>query len=143
MGFTLTLERHSLDAYSATSSPGLNLSVSRTFGSVMPWLPELVAGVNVRNVIRPSIKLMNESVKYPYSFDASLGFRLIPQGNLSHSLLLTTGISKEDMVDPQFAAGLEYSLYDLLHMRGSFNENHPSLGVGLSYKSINFVILKT
>lgn len=137
-GIALTLERHSLDSYKATSSPGLNLSISRSFGFGMPWLPELTAGFNARNILRPSIKILNESIKYPYEIDASLAVRVIPQQDWRQNLLITTGINKEDMIDPKLSAGMEYSLYDLIHLRASMKGNNPSFGMGISYKSFNF-----
>ncbi len=138
LGLALTLERHSLESYSATSSPGLNLSLSRRFNSGMPWLPQITAGINARNIIRPSIKILNENIKYPYTFDASMAVSLIPKHDWNQNILLTTGVVKEDMVDPLFSAGLEYSFYGLIHLRTSINGDHPSFGMGVSFKSINF-----
>ncbi len=138
LGLAVTLERHSLESYSATSSPGLNLSISRRFNSGMPWLPQITAGINAKNLIRPSIKILNENIKYPYTFDASMAVRLNPMQDWNQNILLTTGIVKEDMVDPHFTAGLEYGLYDLIHLRTSINGEHPSFGVGVSYKSMKF-----
>jgi tetratricopeptide (TPR) repeat protein len=138
VGISVTLERHSLDEYSATSSPGLNLSISRVINLNSTLLPEIVLGINGRNLIRPSVKLVNESVKYPYSVDMAVALKLLPTGNRNHELNLSASAKKTDQVDPQAAVGLEYNIHDLLSLRGSMAKSTTAAGVGLNIKSINF-----
>ncbi len=137
-GLAVTLERHSLDNYSATSSPGLNLSLSRRFELGLSWLPEMTAGVHGRNLIRPGIKLSAETVNYPYSLDGGISLKIIPSRKWNQHLSLSAAIRKIDHIDPQPAFGLEYNLYGLISLRGSLRDSKASFGLGLAYKLISF-----
>jgi tetratricopeptide (TPR) repeat protein len=137
-GLALTLERHSLDNYSATSSPGLNLSLSRGFELGLSWLPEMTAGIHGRNLIRPGIKLRDETVNYPYSLDGGISLKIIPSRKWNQHLSISAAIRKIDHFDPCPAFGLEYDLYGLISLRGSLRDSKVSFGMGLTYKLISF-----
>jgi tetratricopeptide (TPR) repeat protein len=138
LGMALTLEHHSLDDYSQTSSPGLNLSMSRRIVPSWDWLTEMVGSVNARNIIKPSMKVADENVKYPYSVDAGMSFKLLLKQSWNHSLTLSTRVSKVDWIDPEVAFGLEYGMNQILHLRGGVQDNKLSFGAGLHFKSIKF-----
>ena len=64
LGVSITLEQHSLDQYKATSSPGVNLSLARRFEPGPDWLQHVTLALSGRNIIRPELKLAEESIPY-------------------------------------------------------------------------------
>ena len=138
IGLALMLEHHSLNGYSAFSSPGLNLSISRRFVLRLNWLPEVAASLNSHNLIKPEIKLADERIKYPYSIDAGVSLKLIPKQKWHHAVTLSTKVTKAERLDPEIALGLEYSVHGLLYLRGGTQHHKFPFGVGLRFKSISF-----
>ncbi len=138
IGLALILEHHSLDKYKATSSPGLNFSISRRFAMGWSQLPEMVACVNGRNLLRPGLKLSDENMPDPYTVDAGVSLKLVPSAGWNQTIALSARVTKVDQIDPRMALGLEYSLGNLLQLRGGVNDAQLSLGGGLRIKSIRF-----
>ena len=137
-GLALTLEHHSLDKYKTTSSPGLNLSISRRFTLRWNQLPEMVVCVNGRNLLRPGLKLSDENMPDPYTVDAGVSLKLVPHAGWNQDIALSARVTKVDRIDPQIAVGLEYSVGNLLQLRGGVNDVQLSLGGGLRFQSIRF-----
>jgi tetratricopeptide (TPR) repeat protein len=138
LGAALTLEHQSLDSYSTTSSPGLNLAVSRRFRLGLGWMPQISAGLCGRNMVRPRIKLADQAVKLPSSLEAGISAEILPHPAWNQKLSLSAKITKVDMLHPRVAAGLEYSLQQMLHLRAGINHGGLSFGVGLAYRMISF-----
>lgn len=138
IGLTLTLEHHSLDSYSATSTPGLNLSISRKFKFNEGRLKYLAMALNGVNLVRPGMKLVEESVSYPYRADAGVSLGLMPFTGLNHRLELSASVNKVDYLDPRFNAGLEYGFEDILYFRGGIRNKKYSFGLGVEYKNLKF-----
>ena len=59
VGASLTLESHSLDSYRSTSTPGIDLSVSRAFKRGWAWIDDLQVSLVARNVVSPSMRLVD------------------------------------------------------------------------------------
>ncbi len=138
VGLALSLEHHSLGDYSATSSPGVNLSIERRFGLSSRRIAGITAGGSVRNLVRPRMKLVSESVKFPSEIDAAVSVGLIPNPAWGHVLTLSAGVSKVEGIDAGLTAGIEYDIERLLHLRGGVRDGKASFGAGLSYRSISF-----
>jgi len=137
-GLALNLEHHSLDKYTATSSPGVNLSISRQYLTNLDWLSQFSIALVGRNLVKTSSKLANENISYPISGDLGFAITLLPKPSWNHSLTLTTKLTKVDKIKPTFAAGLEYGFSRFFYLRGGLNNTKLSLGGGLSYKSLSF-----
>ncbi len=137
-GLAVNMETHSLDTYSATSSPGLDLSVSRRFVLGNDHFSGFTFSVVGRNLVRPSIELANESVTYPRSFDISLATTLLPNAAWDHNLGLSSALSMVEALDARIALGLEYNVRDMLFLRGGFRDDKLSFGIGLAYSLFNF-----
>ena len=138
VGLALSLEHHSLGDYSATSSPGLNLSIDRRFELSFRRITGITAGLSARNVVRPRIKLVSESVEFPSEIDASVSAGFLPNPEWDHVFAVSTGISTVDGIDPRLTAGIEYEIEELLHLRGGLRGGNASFGAGVSYRSISF-----
>jgi tetratricopeptide (TPR) repeat protein len=138
LGAAITVEQHSPDVYSATSSPGITLSAGRRFGLGSRRLPELGAAVVARNIIRPSIKLDEQSVTYPYSIDGGVSLELLPMGTRDHVVVVSGKLSKVENVSACAALGVEYSLYGNVDVRAGLRDGEASFGFGLFYKYVGF-----
>ena len=138
IGLAVNLERHSLDSYSATSSPALTVSAGRTWSLNFSRLEELALVLNGRNILRPSMKLAEESINYPYEANLGLSVKISPHPDWNHEVVLSAAVTKVDFLDPRVALGLEYNFQNLLYLRGGMREKKASFGAGLSYKAISF-----
>lgn len=138
LGAAITVEQHSPDEYSATSSPGLTLSAGRRFGLGSETVPCIGAVIVGRNLIRPSIKLDEQSITYPYSVDAGVSVRLLPFRTEDHSLVVSGRLAKVQNLSAWTAFGLEYSMRDLLDVRAGLRDGEASFGFGLFYKYVGF-----
>jgi len=137
-GSAVVIEHHSLGDFSATSSPGINLAVQRRFETGLSLLGDVTIAAVGRNLIRPKFKLADESTDYPLGVTLGVSTRLIPSTDWQHEASLSAAVTRIDGADIRLAAGLEYSLYDLLHLRGGVNDGRLAFGVGLSYGSFGF-----
>lgn len=138
VGLALTIEHHSLDNYSATSSPGLNLSIGRRFEPKFERLQHITIALNGRNLIRPSFKLADESINYPLTANAGISIGLVPNPKWDQLATVSASLTKIDWSDPRLAVGIEYGFKDLLHLRGGVRDSRFSFGVGLGHKAIKF-----
>jgi tetratricopeptide (TPR) repeat protein len=138
VGVALTLEHHSIDTYKATSSPGLNISISRCFKPAVRWLSGIRAAATGRNLMRPRMKLAGDDIRYPSAFDAGLSLIIVPRRDWDHSLTLSSSMSKVDLIDLETAVGLEYTIDERVHLRAGMRDARFSFGAGISYRSIAF-----
>ncbi len=138
VGLSFMMENHSLDNYSATSSPGINLSIGRIFTINSKRIKEIALAFNGRNLIRPSTDLAGEKIDDPYAVDLGLTVKIKPIIHWNNILSVSARLTKIDFVDPRYSAGLEYSFNDLFHLRGGLRDNKLSIGGGIKYKMISF-----
>ena len=137
MGLALNMEHHSIDQYSTTSSPGLNLSISRQFEPGVEWLKRFSIALNGRNLLQLSSKLADESVSYPISGDLGLALTLLPKSNWNQALTFTAGIRKVADIDPSLSAGLEYDFHNFCFLRGGLKDDNFAAGAGIKYKFVS------
>ncbi|MDD4050358.1 MAG: hypothetical protein PHR28_00485 [candidate division Zixibacteria bacterium] len=138
LGVSLTVEQHSLADYSASSSPGLMLSVGRRFNLGPGPFSILEVAVNARNLLRPEIKLADAAVSYPLELNTGLSLTLHPESSGRHVVMLSAdGITTEGN-DPTLAAGLEYDFSGMLQIRGGWRDGNTALGAGIEYAGIGF-----
>lgn len=138
IGLSLNLESHTLDNYRATSTPGVDIAVSRTFGSPSSWLNDVRISVVAHNVVSPSMRLVDQTTKYPTEIQAG-GSAKIALGSTHNQFVEISGqMIKTDLAPYSATAGLEYSLFDILKLRGGVRESRLSFGAGLSFHGISF-----
>ncbi len=138
VGATLSMEHHSIDLYSATTSPGVSLALGRRFESPLAWLNHVSAVISARNVVRPAMDLAEVTTRYPFTIDVGVAAALRPGSFWDHELTVSATLSKVDRVEAAFALGIEYSLADLLHLRSGVRDSRLSFGIGLTYRLIRF-----
>ncbi len=138
VGLSLSLETHSLDTYKATSTPGLDIAATKMVTSPFRWCENLSFTLVGRNVISPSMRLVDESVKSPFELQVGLSTKVLLSGESGNALGITGGYSKAENALGIGSVGLECSLFDILKLRGSYRENHLSTGAGISFTGISF-----
>jgi tetratricopeptide (TPR) repeat protein len=137
VGLAVSLDHHSLDDYSSTSSPGLSASVGRHFKPDLDWLAGVTAALNGRNLIRPRMKLADANITQPYSVEGGVSMTVVPKPEWNHKVTVSAAAVKADLVDAHLAFGLEYNVQDLLRVRGGLRDGKASFGAGLMYRSIS------
>ena len=138
VGVAATIEYHSLDGLSSTSSPGLDISAGRRFIVHRWWLRSISTAINIRNLLRPGIKLADDTYRYPSEIKAGAAFNLKPHSSDDNNFLVSLSLSKGQNVSTRLAVGLEYSLMESFHIRGGSDGGNLSVGVGLQYDRIKF-----
>jgi len=138
MGLSFSIERHELDSYHATSSPALSLSIGRNFGLETTRFKDLSVALNLRNIIKPGLKLVDENISYPFTFDLGTSFRMQPFTGWDHDLILSSAVGRKADKNGELSFGAEYNFNGLLQLRGGVRDGKPSFGCGLNYKFINF-----
>lgn len=138
VGLSAHLEHHSLDDYSATSSPGLTLSIGRTWDRSGGLIRSLHFDLIARNMLRPGIELAQTKVEYPMAADFGAAVDMKPKSSWPHTITLAVKATKTEDVDPRWAVGAEYTLCDLMTLRGGLKDRGPSFGVGLHWAMLSF-----
>ncbi|SYZ72068.1 exported hypothetical protein [Candidatus Zixiibacteriota bacterium] len=137
LGLAVSMENHTVGSYKATSSPGLDIAVSKIIGSPFAWCHYVTVSVVARNIIAPSMKLVDEEVKSPAQYQIGLSTRIMPNRSSRQYLEVSGGFQKTDLADADPSLGLEYSILDMLKLRGSLRGKLISGGVGLAYHGIS------
>ncbi len=137
-GVAVTIEHQSLDNYSATSSPGLNLSATRRFSPVSTVISNIAVAVHARNIITPGIKLADQNVDYPREADLAVSVGISPSSMENHTLNISTALFKVDNVDTKIALGAEYGWNKIIFVRGGLRDGNPSAGIGLGLAGMSF-----
>ena len=138
IGISAMIEHHAIDEYNSTSSPGINISLSRIFHPGFTPVPEIDLCLAVRNLIKPNMRLMNETMSYPNSVNFGLTFRFIPSHNLNQHFNLSSNIQKTSGSETEYSFGVEYCLFDALNLRGSIHDENFSFGAGVEFKFVSF-----
>jgi tetratricopeptide (TPR) repeat protein len=138
LGASLNIENHTLDSYRATSSPGLNLAISRQIETSNKHIPSVYLALNGRNIVRPGMKIADENVQYPSALDFGLGINFNPLPDRDHEITLSSGIYKTGKVNPRYSLGLEYDYAQILFLRSGLRGENPSFGAGLHYSLLSF-----
>ncbi len=138
LGATFSIETHSLDTYKATSTPGLDIAATRKIPSPYGWCDDICLTLVGRNIIAPSMRLVDESIKSPFEFQAGLSGMLLMSPDHRQTLEISGGLTKRDNTPGSGSLGLELSLFDILQLRGSIQEDKFSGGAGISYNGISF-----
>jgi hypothetical protein len=96
------------------------------------WTPSfaerLSVGLNMQNVIAPTIKLLQNTDKYPFTATLGLGYRLF-----NDSLLLAMDTNKTEGRNYKLHIGGEYTLKQTLHIRLGLDETELTTGFGVTW----------
>ncbi len=125
-GLNFKLLNHSLDDRSATGF-GLDLGILATPTPYFSW------GLNWQDIFEPELKLQTAEEKIPSNLKA--GIKLSHQFG-AQSILAAFDMDKSRGRDVKFHAGGEYGLFETLFLRGGFDRDYATLGLGIFYSFI-------
>jgi tetratricopeptide (TPR) repeat protein len=138
LGVAVTMESHSLDEYSTTSSPGLNLSVGRILEFKNKRLSRIGLALTGQNILKPKMELVDVNLAHPLTLSFGGTVEIHPMKNDDHQLALSVKLNKIDKIDLAVSTGLEYSLHDACFLRGGINKEKFAFGGGLKWKYFAF-----
>ncbi|UCG61667.1 MAG: hypothetical protein JSV52_15380 [Candidatus Zixiibacteriota bacterium] len=138
VGLTLSMESHSLGDYSATSTPGLTLSLGRRMHPNFANFSEVRLVVVGRNLMAPSTELADASIAQPAAAELGLTATMLPNRLWDQAVNLSMSLTKVESVNAELAMGLEYNIQDLLFVRGGVRDSRLSFGIGISYSPVDF-----
>ena len=122
-GLNFKILNHNLDNRTATGF-GLDLGILATPTNYVSW------GFNWQDIIEPELKLQTTEENVPSNLKA--GIKLSHQFN-NQSILVAFDIDKTRSRDIKIHAGGEYGLFETLFLRGGFDRDYATLGVGIFY----------
>jgi len=138
LGLSLSFERHELESYRATSSPAVSLSIGRDFGLGLSRFKDLLIALNLRNVVNPGIRLVDETINYPFTFDLGVSFRMQPFAGRDHDLILSSALGRKADKNGELSFGAEYDFGNLLSLRAGARDGQPTFGCGINYSILSF-----
>ncbi|MEW5874876.1 MAG: hypothetical protein AB1752_06825 [Candidatus Zixiibacteriota bacterium] len=136
LGLTITMEHHQVDRYSATSSPGLDLSVTRRFPMSLGWFRGASFSLDGGNLLNPTTDLVAETVRYPRRYAGSASVDLRPGKASVHSIRLSARLEGSIRNEARSAFGAEYSMGQSLQLRGGLRNGDLSVGAGIAVRSV-------
>lgn len=138
VGASISMENHTLGDYSATSSPGLTISVGRMFNAGMANISDVHVTAVSRNLISPSTELADVSVEQPISAELGLSTVVLPNRDLDQRLTMSMSLTKVESIAAELAMGLEYNFQDMLFIRGGLRDDKLCFGAGVTYSVVDF-----
>lgn len=138
LGMSLSLETHSIDTYKSTSSPGVDLAGTKIMSSPFSWCDSVAFTVVGRNIVAPSQRLADETVKSPFEFQTGITSKFLITRDGRQSLELSGSFVKASPTPALGSLAMEFSLLDILRLRGSIRKDRFSFGAGIAYNGISF-----
>lgn len=125
-GLNFKILNHNLDNRTATGF-GLDLGILATPTNYFSW------GFNWQDIIEPKLKL--QTTEENVSSNIKAGIKLSHQFS-NQSILVAFDIDKTRRRDIKIHAGGEYGLFETLFLRGGFDRDYATLGLGIFYNFI-------
>ncbi len=119
IGGTLKLVQQRIDVYSG-SGYGADLS------GFWPASKRLAMGLNLQNVISPSVQLKSTSESYARSLQVGARYRVKEKWLVTGDLQQTQQRTLKPLIGTEFGVG------DVLTLRGGLNERELSMGIGFN-----------
>jgi tetratricopeptide (TPR) repeat protein len=126
-----------LDGKTSTS-PGIDAGIAYTQPFETKILKAVSAGFSCRNALGPVLKLNQEADQlFPtWRLGTSVNMELVP--DFPDQLIIRVEAEKPERADMRIHAGLEYTVYDLVSVRGGWDHEYLSTGIGVTYLGITF-----
>jgi len=135
VGGAVKLQRQSLAGFSG-SGLGADVGVlgraPSSLRSRAAWIDRLSWGLSVRNVIQPSIRLDQESVRDPSVVRAGVAYEHPSMGG--RPALLALDLEKSPGIGARLHAGLSIRIHPLLELRAGTNAGSLTAGMGVAWK---------
>ncbi|MEW6618243.1 MAG: PorV/PorQ family protein [bacterium] len=132
-GLSLKLNTHKIQSYSAA---GVGLDVGVLYHPEK--FPDLTIGGNLQNILEPSLKLKNDTTKYPINLKAGISYHWKLIDKLDDEFIISIDVDKSRLTELKWHSGIEYSLYKILSLRLGLDDKDFTYGFGIRYKGIGF-----
>lgn len=126
-GFSVNLHTQKIYSYAATGV-GLDAGILYHPSGIFR---NFTLGANLQNILEPTLKLKNDTTKYPINLKAGISYH-------SDELIISLEMDKSRLTALQLHAGVEYSLYKTLSLRLGLDEGNLTYGLGIKYKGLKF-----
>lgn len=129
-GISLKMAHHSIDTYSAY---GYGLDI----GGKIALLPQLTGGVLLQDVIGARMQLINEKERTPFTLKMGLAYRLQREGcPMSSNIVFDVDVPENRST--KLRTGLELMHETGLSLRGGYDRDNLTLGLGIRYQDLYF-----
>jgi len=134
-GASLRIHDLRLDGLVSTA-PGMDAGIFFKLPVENDILKEVRSGFSCRNALSPVIKLKDEGDQlFPtWRLGGSAKIELVP--DFPDRLLIRVEAEKPERADIRWHAGLEYTIYNVVSLRGGWDHEYFSAGVGVAYWDI-------
>ncbi|MCD4813995.1 PorV/PorQ family protein [bacterium] len=135
LGAALRIHDLRLDGRVGTA-PGMDAGILFKQPITSNPLKEIRLGVSCRNAISPMIRLKDETDRLfaVYRLGGGASMELIP--DFPDQLKLHVEAEKPERSDIRWHAGMEYTLYTIFSLRGGWDHEYFSTGLGVTYLGI-------
>ncbi|MCK5240994.1 PorV/PorQ family protein [bacterium] len=136
-GTALRVHNLRLDGLTGTS-PGIDAGIAFKLPLRTIILKEVSSGFSCRNALGPALKLSNEADRlFPtWRLGAAVKMELVP--DFPDRLIIRAEAEKPERADIRRQVGLEYTVYDLVSVRGGWDHEYLSAGIGVTYLGLTF-----
>lgn len=118
------------DVLGKFSASGFGLDAGLHYGIKSPGvLNNFLFGCTVYNILQPQLKMDVEEDVLPYKIKAGMAKKIT--FNQKYYLLLTADVAQSQLKQNEYHAGMEVGLGDLIFIRGGYDRNQLTAGVGL------------
>lgn len=133
-GVSLNLNTQKIYSYSAT---GVGVDVG------ILYRPEgrcngFAIGANLQNLLEPTLKLKDDTTKYPMNLKAGISYHHQLIDKLEDEIIISIDVDKSRLTELKRHAGIEYSLYKILSLRAGLDQQDWTYGFGIGYKGFRF-----
>lgn len=138
IGAAVKLQRQSLAGFSGGgfgADLGVLLRPSALIGSRWAWADRVTFGLSVRNVIQPSIRLDQETVRDPAVTRTGLAYELPLRAG--RGALLALDFEKSAGVAPRLHAGVDVQVHPLLRLRWGMNRGTLTAGTAVLWRDFS------
>ncbi len=132
-GLDLKLDRFTQGAYSANGF-GLDAGLGLETSVHSPAVDGIAVGVVFRNLLEPAITLVEQKAGDPRGVRAGLSVWRSISSRMQDRLAIAVDVDKTRLSDSRIQLGAEYSVRNMLALRGGWDGNDPTLGCGFTIR---------
>ncbi|MCI0531158.1 MAG: PorV/PorQ family protein [candidate division Zixibacteria bacterium] len=124
IGASFKVYHHALAGNSAT---GVGIDV----GMIAEPVHGLSVGMNLQDLLRPQMKLVNTTVEIPVNLKAGMSFHRTLD---DFEFTLASDLDKTDGQDVKPHFGVEFGVYEAFYLRGGYDRDQPTWGAGFRWE---------
>ncbi|MCX5753005.1 MAG: hypothetical protein NTW97_05085 [Candidatus Krumholzibacteria bacterium] len=130
-GLDLKLDRFTQGSYSANGF-GLDAGLGLETSVHSPAIDGIAVGVSFRNLLEPSISLVEQETGDPRGVRAGFSIWRSVSSRMRDRLTIAVDADKARFTDSRIQFGAEYRMLDVCAVRGGWDGDNPTLGCGFT-----------